>query len=39
MLAFLKGFEDGSISIYQVLGVLPDGSGRLGLPSTRAGCG
>ncbi|MGP0032176.1 MAG: class I SAM-dependent methyltransferase [Acidimicrobiales bacterium] len=36
MAASANGFDDGGISIHQVLGVVPDPEGRSGLPLTRA---
>jgi cyclopropane-fatty-acyl-phospholipid synthase len=35
MAASANGFEDGGISIHQVLGVVPGPAGRSGMPSTR----
>jgi cyclopropane-fatty-acyl-phospholipid synthase len=35
MAASVNGFEDGGISIHQVLGVVPGPEGRSGMPSTR----
>jgi cyclopropane-fatty-acyl-phospholipid synthase len=35
MAASANGFEDGGISIHQVLGVVPGPDGRSGMPSTR----
>ena len=31
------GFEDGGVNIHQILGVVPDESGRSGMPRTRDG--
>jgi cyclopropane-fatty-acyl-phospholipid synthase len=39
MAASANGFEDGGISIHQVLGVAPGPDGRSGMPSTRAAWG
>jgi cyclopropane-fatty-acyl-phospholipid synthase len=39
MAASAVGFEDGGVSIHQVLGVVPDGSGASGMPRTRRGWG
>jgi cyclopropane-fatty-acyl-phospholipid synthase len=36
MAASANGFEDGGISIHQVLGVVPDPQGRSGMPPTRS---
>jgi cyclopropane-fatty-acyl-phospholipid synthase len=36
MAASANGFEDGGISVHQVLGVLPTPSGRSGMPPTRS---
>ena len=36
MAASANGFEDGGISIHQVLGVVPGPDGRSGMPSTRS---
>jgi cyclopropane-fatty-acyl-phospholipid synthase len=36
MAASANGFEDGGISIHQVLGVLPTPGGRSGMPATRS---
>ena len=33
------GFEDGGISVHQVLGVVPDADGTSGMPATRAAWG
>jgi cyclopropane-fatty-acyl-phospholipid synthase len=35
MAASVNGFDDGGISIHQVLGVVPGPDGRSGMPSTR----
>jgi cyclopropane-fatty-acyl-phospholipid synthase len=35
MAASANGFEDGGISVHQVLGVLPSSDGRSGMPPTR----
>ncbi len=35
MAASANGFEDGGISIHQVLGVVPGPDGRSGMPPTR----
>jgi cyclopropane-fatty-acyl-phospholipid synthase len=35
MAASAIGFEDGGVAIHQVLGVVPDGMGRSGMPATR----
>ncbi len=35
MAASANGFEDGGISVHQVLGVVPAPSGRSGMPATR----
>ena len=37
MAASAIGFEDGGISVHQVLGVLPTPEGRSGMPPTRSG--
>jgi cyclopropane-fatty-acyl-phospholipid synthase len=37
MAASAVGFEDGGVSIHQVLGVVPDESGASGMPRTRRG--
>ncbi len=37
MAASANGFEDGGISVHQVLGVLPTPGGRSGMPPTRSG--
>jgi cyclopropane-fatty-acyl-phospholipid synthase len=37
MAASANGFEDGGISIHQVLGVRPDASGNSAMPLTRKG--
>jgi cyclopropane-fatty-acyl-phospholipid synthase len=37
MSASALGFEDGGISVHQVLGVVPDKAGGSGMPSTRRG--
>jgi cyclopropane-fatty-acyl-phospholipid synthase len=39
MAASANGFEDGGISIHQVLGVVPGPDGRSGMPSTRSAWG
>jgi cyclopropane-fatty-acyl-phospholipid synthase len=39
MAASANGFEDGGISIHQVLGVVPAPNGRSGMPNTRDGWG
>jgi cyclopropane-fatty-acyl-phospholipid synthase len=36
MAASANGFEDGGISVHQVLGVLPTADGRSGMPPTRS---
>jgi cyclopropane-fatty-acyl-phospholipid synthase len=36
MAASANGFDDGGISVHQVLGVKPDASGKSAMPSTRA---
>jgi cyclopropane-fatty-acyl-phospholipid synthase len=35
MAASANGFDDGGLAIHQVLGVVPDASGRSGMPPTR----
>jgi cyclopropane-fatty-acyl-phospholipid synthase len=37
MAASANGFDDGGLAIHQVLGVVPDGSGRSGMPPSRVG--
>jgi cyclopropane-fatty-acyl-phospholipid synthase len=37
MAASAKGFDDGGISVHQVLGVIPDSDGESGMPATRSG--
>jgi len=37
MAASANGFEDGGISVHQVLGVVPGPDGRSGMPPTRSG--
>ena len=37
MAASANGFDDGGISVHQVLGVVPEPDGRSGMPSTRSG--
>ncbi len=37
MAASANGFDDGGLAIHQVLGVVPDASGRSGMPATRRG--
>jgi len=37
MAASANGFEDGGISVHQVLGVVPSATGASGMPRTRAG--
>lgn len=39
MAASANGFEDGGISIHQVLGVVPGPEGRSGMPATRSAWG
>ncbi len=39
MAASANGFEDGGISVHQVLGVLPTPDGRSGMPPTRSAWG
>ncbi|MGO8824003.1 MAG: class I SAM-dependent methyltransferase [Acidimicrobiales bacterium] len=39
MAASANGFDDGGISVHQVLGVVPEPDGRSGMPSTRSGWG
>ena len=39
MAASANGFDDGGLAIHQVLGVLPDGNGRSGMPPGRARLG
>lgn len=39
MAASAIGFEDGGISVHQTLGVVPDSSGRSGMPPTRRDLG
>jgi cyclopropane-fatty-acyl-phospholipid synthase len=39
MAASANGFDDGGISIHQVLGVVPASNGRSGMPSTRCDWG
>ena len=39
MAASANGFDDGGISVHQVLGVVPEPDGRSGMPSTRRGWG
>ena len=39
MAASANGFDDGGISVHQVLGVVPEPGGRSGMPSTRSGWG
>jgi cyclopropane-fatty-acyl-phospholipid synthase len=39
MAASANGFDDGGISIHQVLGVVPGPGGRSGMPSTRSAWG
>jgi len=34
-----NGFDDGGISVHQVLGVVPEPDGRSGMPATRSGWG
>ncbi len=35
MAASANGFDDGGLAVHQVLGVVPDTSGRSGMPPTR----
>ena len=37
MAASANGFDDGGISVHQVLGVVPGADGRSGMPATRGG--
>jgi cyclopropane-fatty-acyl-phospholipid synthase len=37
MCASAVGFDDGGISVHQVLGVVPGQGGRSGMPMTRSG--
>jgi cyclopropane-fatty-acyl-phospholipid synthase len=37
MTASANGFDDGGVSIHQVLGVLPGAGGASGMPATRDG--
>jgi cyclopropane-fatty-acyl-phospholipid synthase len=39
MAASANGFDDGGLAIHQVLGVIPDGAGRSGMPPGRGGWG
>ena len=39
MAASANGFDDGGLAVHQVLGVVPDPSGRSGMPATRTGWG
>jgi cyclopropane-fatty-acyl-phospholipid synthase len=39
MAASANGFDDGGLAVHQVLGVVPDGAGRSGMPLTRSGWG
>jgi cyclopropane-fatty-acyl-phospholipid synthase len=34
-----NGFDDGGISVHQVLGIVPEPDGRSGMPATRSGWG
>jgi cyclopropane-fatty-acyl-phospholipid synthase len=39
MAASANGFDDGGISVHQVLGVVPGADGRSGMPTTRRSWG
>ena len=39
MAASANGFDDGGISVHQVLGVVPAPDGDSGMPATRSGWG